>query len=498
MTKEELGVSDCRWVMMAAAGLLAVAMMACQTDLELADEAFRCQTRADCADGYRCVPVPGEERTRVCKKRGEELPTHDAGDEGDSDTTQPPVDADAEIDTTDAQTSPDVTPHPSNELVVTSGQDFSCAFDAVGNAYCWGRNQEGQLGTGETTAAPIFTPTPVDMPGTRFISTPATVDSKHRGTCAIGTDRAVYCWGSNSGGIADPDGLFEAVTSPTRVEFPNSSLRFAQVEVGFDHACALSKDGELYCWGSNFQGQQGVGGSGSGEMSKSPARVDETAFEHAVETFIEVAVGLEFACASTNADRIYCWGLHDFGRLANGGGDEDTDKPQKIESGDWAGQPVADLTAYEATACMLVDGGEAYCWGRNADGQVGVGSTDVTSHVEPAKVVGDLSFEALYAGESHTCAITDTQRAICWGANNEDQLGLEGTSSVSQPGEPVHRTATNEELRFRHLAPGVAHTCGVTDELDPRIFCWGNNVVGQLGNDTVTEHTAVPHKVELP
>ncbi|MFP4597797.1 MAG: RCC1 domain-containing protein [Persicimonas sp.] len=484
-----------------AAVLIVLGLTACQTELELTDRTFRCQTSADCADGYRCVPVPGEQRTRVCKQPGEGFPSRDAGDEADTDTSGPAGDADANIehDTSDVETDPDVRPHADNELVVTSGQDFSCAFTAAGEAYCWGRNQEGQLGTGGSPEDNAWTPVPVQMPGTTFISTPATVDSKHRLTCAIGVDRAVYCWGRNNGGSANPATL-DPVVSPTRVEFPDDSLRFAQVVVGYDHACALSRDSELYCWGSNLRGQQGVGRSGEGEMGKPPERVDESGFEHEVEHFIEVAAGLEFTCASTNADRVYCWGLDDFGRLANGESDQDADTPRKIESGDWTGEPVVDLTAYAETACMLVHDGDAYCWGRNADGQVGAGSTEETSHVEPSLVVGDFSFEGLYSGELHTCAITDAGRAVCWGANDNSQLGLEGAEgdSVLQPGEPIRPTAFNEELPFRHLAPGVAHTCGVTDERDPRVFCWGDNTVGQLGNDSVSEDTAVPHLVELP
>lgn len=86
------------------------------------------------------------------------------------------------------------------------------------------------------------------------------------------------------------------------------------------------------------------------------------------------------------------------------------------------------------------------------------------------------------------------------GSNESSQLGLEGAGSdpVLQPGEPIERTTSNEELRFRHLAAGVRHTCGVTDEHEARVFCWGTNAVGQLGTDSVSDHSAVPHEVELP
>lgn len=498
---EELRVPVYRAMIVAV--VLGLGLSGCQTDLELTEEDFRCQTDADCADGFECVDVPDEPNARECKKPGEGFAPRDTGDEADSDTTQPPVDADldAEPDTEDVaedvESNPDALPHAANELIVTSGQDFSCAFRAAGDAYCWGRNQEGQLGTGETSDDPEFAPVPVEMPGTKFISTPKSVDSKHRGTCAIGIDRAVYCWGRNNGGIADPDGLFQLVTSPTRVEFSDPTLRFDQVEVGFDHACARTRSDELYCWGANSQGQLGIGG---GQVDH-PERVDEAAFEEA-EKFIMIAAGLEFTCALTNAEDVYCWGAYDTGRL--GGGEDsatqDVDTPQRINSGAWAGgqETVSGLTAYTGTACMRVEGGNAYCWGRNDTSQVGSGSTDNSDHYEPSAVAGGFSFEAVYAGEHHTCGITNDNRARCWGANDDSQLGLEEPGPVFQPGEPIRQTMSAEKLRFRHLAPGVGHTCGVTDDHEPRIFCWGDNAVGQLGNSSVSDHSPVPRQVELP
>lgn len=497
---KEFRVNVQRWWI--AAGLVVLGLAGCQSEVDLIDQTFRCETSADCADGFECVDVPDEPDTRVCKQPGEGFPSRDAGEEADADTSGPSGDAD--IDTGDVENDPDLGVFEANELVVTSGQDFSCAFTVAGEAHCWGRNKEGQLGTGGSPEDNAWTPVPVELPGTTFISTPATVDSRYRSTCAIGFDRAVYCWGSNTGGIANPDGLFVSEMSPRRIEFPDSSLRFAQVAVGYDHACALTRDHELYCWGSNYQGQQGVDRSGEGEIGNPPERVDESAFVNQVERFSEVVAGEDFTCAWTNAENVYCWGLHDSGRLAGGEADADqgADKPQRINSGDWGGgsEAIGGLTTYSETACMWVNGGNAYCWGRNADGQVGVGSIDETSIYEPTAVAGEFSFERLYAGELHTCAITSENRAVCWGDNNESQLGLEGagSDSVLQPDQAVRPTEFNEELRFRHLAPSVAHTCGVTDETDPRVFCWGNNVEGQLGNGSVPENTAVPHLVELP
>lgn len=117
--------------------------------------------------------------------------------------------------------------------------------------------------------------------------------------------------------------------------------------------------------------------------------------------------------------------------------------------------------------CALLADGRAVCWGDNADGQLGDGTTD--SRNTPQDVAGSLRFTALAAGSTHTCGLTADGTVYCWGGNGSGQLGDGSGEARSEPA-PVARAH-----RFLSIAAGSARTCGVTTggELD----CWGQ-VIG--------------------
>jgi alpha-tubulin suppressor-like RCC1 family protein len=123
---------------------------------------------------------------------------------------------------------------------------------AAGVAYCWGRNDEGQVGDG--TTAHRSTPAPVAAPaGVEFV----VIDAGVWSTCAVARSGAAYCWGVNDDGQLG-DGTTTGRTSPTLVAAP-VGIAFATIDVGLRHTCALSVTGAAYCWGSNGQGRVGDG-----------------------------------------------------------------------------------------------------------------------------------------------------------------------------------------------------------------------------------------------
>lgn len=138
--------------------------------------------------------------------------------------------------------------------------------------------------------------------------------------------------------------------------------------------------------------------------------------------------------------------------------------------------------------CGLASGGQAYCWGQNSSGQLG-DSTAASTTVPVAVYQPGLSFAQITGGNVHTCALTSTGAAYCWGYNPDARLG---DSTFVNPLRPVPVT-TN--VAFASLSAGGAHTCGLNSS--GQAYCWGNNVWGQIG-DSTTVSPFFPKAVQHP
>ena len=145
-------------------------------------------------------------------------------------------------------------------LSISSGKDHTCAILDNGDLQCWGRNNHGQLGDGSNTQSSV----PVDVSLSEF---PVQVSSGDWHSCAILDDASLKCWGRNNHGQLG-DGTNLDRTSPVSVVLPGE--KFLAVSAGSNHTCAITKTWALKCWGSNANGQLGVGSTVS---SNSPSTV---------------------------------------------------------------------------------------------------------------------------------------------------------------------------------------------------------------------------------
>lgn len=366
---------------------------------------------------------------------------------------------------------------------VTVGAVHTCAIASTARAYCWGFAEGGRLGTG-TMADHLATPTRVSG-GLQF----AQISAGFMHTCAVTTDQKAYCWGANGLGQLG-DGTIASRATPVPVA---GGRRFSQIRAGVWHSCALTTTGKAFCWGGN---QYGVLGDGTTTDRPTPVAVLGGL------TFRRLMVGWQHTCGVTTTDKAYCWGRGVEGQLGTGL-QKNSPKPVAV-SGGRAWRAVLPGTNH---TCGITTADKAYCWGSyRTDTYTGLGTGSVSDGtLVPAPVAGTRTWRQLTAGTLHTCGVTLASVPFCWGFNFNGQNG-DGTTTIAT-GVP---TLVAGNLKFTGMATGVErlrefdspvaeHTCGIT--ADGRIYCWGDNSSGQLGNGLASPdqvRSLVPVKAKMP
>jgi len=263
-----------------------------------------------------------------------------------------------------------------------------CAIVAA-RAWCWGRNDKGQVGDGTTQdrGASVLV---AGLPGKV-----RTVAPGEYGTCAL-TSLGTYCWGWNRWGLVG-DGTTENRLTPTAVVgLPGKVF---DISISLLHACAATDSG-AFCWGRNESGELGNGETVDEPHSRPVAVKAPTGDVSSIDTTTE-------GTCAVFGGRPYCWGLNIYGELGDGAGTV-TNSPAPVSL------PVAvSKVDVEFHACANA-AGALYCWGKNSNGQLGDGTT--ASNPKPVAVQGlpgQVTEFAVGAG-GRTCAVVDGA-AYCWG-----------------------------------------------------------------------------------
>ena len=190
---------------------------------------------------------------------------------------------------------------------VRLGAEHACGITTGDSAYCWGRNDLGQLGAGNTSTSAV----PVAVSGGLAF---ASLSVGHSHTCGITTGDVAYCWGFNGNGELG-NGTTTMSAVPVAV---SGGLTFASVSTGDQGSCGLTASGELYCWGTDRRGQLGNGPAG---RSLTPVPVSGGL------AFASVISGGAHSCGITTGGVAYCWGWNGHGQLGDGG---TTDRPSPV------------------------------------------------------------------------------------------------------------------------------------------------------------------------
>ena len=249
---------------------------------------------------------------------------------------------------------------------VSSGYSHTCALDAAGKAYCWGLDSYGQLGDGNTTNSSA--PVAVDTSGVLAGKTLTQITAGVVATCALDAAGAVYCWGRNSFGELGT-GNTASSTVPVAVNTSGvlAGQTITQITSGYEDECALDTAGVAYCWGLDSYGQLGDGNTLSSTV---PVAVGTTGLP-AGQTFTQISAGWYHTCAVDSAGAAYCWGDNSYGQL----GDASTTNsavPVAVDTGGaLTGKTLTQVSVGIWHTCALDAAGAPYCWGGNASGELG-------------------------------------------------------------------------------------------------------------------------------
>jgi alpha-tubulin suppressor-like RCC1 family protein len=339
-------------------------------------------------------------------------------------------------------------------ILITAGDNHSCARVSGGGLKCWGANDTGQLGDGSTANSN----TPVTVYG--FSSNGLLVDGGDFHTCAINYSYGLKCWGFNYFGQLG-DGTTVNRSQPVDVSGLSSGVTV--ISAGFSHSCALTSTGGVKCWGDNSFGQLG-----DGTYLSSPVPVDVSGLTAGV---MAVAAGDFHSCAITTTGAVKCWGFNGDGELGDGTWD-DSSVPVDVYG---LSSNAVQISAGWSHTCVVMKGGGVKCWGVNLYGQLGDGTT-VTSNV-PVDVSGISQAALVAAGGMHSCLLLTGGGLKCWGDNGVGQLG-DGTNDPSLTPVDVYGLTSGA----LGIAAGGYHSCGVLAGGGAK--CWGDNYFGQLGDGT--------------
>ncbi|MCT8157985.1 RCC1 domain-containing protein, partial [Bifidobacterium polysaccharolyticum] len=376
--------------------------------------------------------------------------------------------------------------------------NFSIGVASDGNAYAWGYNNYGQLGQGSASSIPQKTPVKVPLPdGVASGFTYKHVAAGGFHVLAVGSDGIVYSWGANDHGQLGNGSLDASTpqTSPMPVKGADGQpFKAVQVSAGYSDSAAISPDGRVYTWGSEYNDHD------TWSMSKrAPTLAKDPDGSGQGLHAAQVSVGWGLIMALDTDGNVYTWGFNNYGQLGNGTA---TGEYSDTYAADPARVPDPKNTskAFKATqiraggfhALAIGQDGVAWTWGYNKFGQLGNGTT--TNQPRP-KQVGNptdsskpFQVAQISAGVIHSLVVDQNGTAWAWGWNVYGQLG-DGTSSSrltpTRVSPPAGHGSAGTGLVTAQISAGYYHSLAIGG--DGNAYAWGDNQFGELGNGSATQ-----------
>lgn len=349
-----------------------------------------------------------------------------------------------------------------------------CLIAGDKTVWCWGANQEGELGSASDLASSRL---PVQVSG---ISDAVAIASGTGHNCAVLGSGEVWCWGQNDYGQVG-DGTDINRFAPVKVPGISTAV---SVAAGATHTCAVLHSGTVTCWGSNSSGELGDGtqfddGGGGGFGVESAGQVvkpasgpsDGPVMVTGITDAVEVALGANFSCALRAAGTVKCWGDNSHGKLGDGT-IESSPLPVAVVG---LGGEVVDLSAGWYHACVVLADHTVKCWGPDQMMEP-TGATSVTG-------LSNVRSVAVGFGGRSYCAALNSGGVECWGTNEWGQLGRVQDYNTFHDPAPVAGISD-----AKAVASSGSVSCALSD--DSSVHCWGWG--DQLGDDAPSHGYTAP------
>jgi alpha-tubulin suppressor-like RCC1 family protein len=388
---------------------------------------------------------------------------------------------------------------------VALGGEHACAIFFDGSVRCWGEARAGALGRGDLVDTGDGIGPSVHAAGPLDLVRPAEWLAVGGASTCVGSAGALRCWGYNETGMLGYGDTAPRGSTPATVPALLSDLPVGvgvrAVGLGFERACAITIGGGVRCWGLSPLGYAGVAAVGTGPDVPSIADVGDVELVTDGETFeaVKVVAGMHHACALSKVGRIKCWGEWKFLGLdvPTNVGDDEAPSAVGFVNQTWT---ATDLSSFSEHTCAVTVGADVYCWGEDHWGVLGSDVPGSSVALTPINVEIGSAYtraEAVAAGGDFTCILTTEGRVRCWGDNDHGQLGR-GNNAVwgDDPGETPGANPFVDlgAMPIVQVAAGTSSACAVAR--DGAVRCWGSNLDAQLGIDSFEHIGDEPN--ELP
>jgi len=497
-------------------GVVLMLLVACQP----VSPATRCANAADCPDGFVCRPD-----LKVC------VSTRAGADGGTGADGGGIADGGGNTDSAIG----DLSEHVDAAAADATAGDIANDSGTADGAIDAGADDAGVADIGVADADTTDAATAADGATTGDAGCVCTACAEWNPTVAAGGYHScvatardnVYCWGANTKGqIGDSNQSDHLLPSLVCLAGPGCPISDAlpnivKLAAGYQHNCGLTRFGGVLCWGDNQLGQLGATEDTLLRFMPTPVCVPgpwdpETQSCVSGAPLIgvrDIAAGANHTCLVLDDRTVRCFGINNSGQLGNGGLASSFSASGVCDKGAWdrteencgpGGALLGDVVELSASAvhtCARLTDGQVRCWGHNGSGQLGDGSAG-GSRSNPSRVCLGGGFDeqtglcvgleaaplqgvvGLAAGTLHTCAVTRASEVMCWGDNQNAQLGNATQLNSARPVTvcPWGPTCIEEAVPAvaTGIVAGLMHTCVIGQA--GAVYCWGQNQEGQLGN----------------
>jgi len=366
-----------------------------------------------------------------------------------------------------------------NVASVGAGARFTCATLVNGSGWCWGKDIKHQLRSDIDKNAKPHTPTRVSGAGLW-----KSLDASYGSACGIRDDGSWWCWGRVTKSLS-PGSRRQSFLALIEQIGDKVDRDWVSVAASDSHACAIKRNGTLWCFGANEALQIGEPNQlyihmednvrsammpvalilpSSGGFIPNPVQVGNRT------DWKSVAVGIDHTCAIDKDDRLWCWGSNDQGQL--GASSEIKPGTPHLVGGKATWRQVTISAKY---TCAIKRDSSLWCWGNNERGQLGGGTKDKTS-ATPIMVKSSKQWLFVDVKLGASCAVAQDNTLWCWGSHL-----LFPTDNKTRSVDTPIQMASNHP--WKTVAVGGEHLCAV--KTDGTLWCWGYSALG-LGHDDET------------